>query len=33
MANYSITYAVLAAHSDGGQPIRNGIIAAKLYNG
>jgi hypothetical protein len=33
MSAYSITYAVLTAHSDGGQPIRNGIIAVKIYNG
>ena len=33
MSDYSITYAVLTAHSDGGQPIRNGIIAVKIYNG
>jgi hypothetical protein len=33
MVGHGITYTVLAAHSDGGQPIRNGIIAVKIYNG
>ena len=30
MVGHGITYTVLAAHSDGGQPIRNGITAVKV---
>ena len=33
MVGYGVTFTVLTAHNDGGQPIRNGIVAVKLYGG
>ena len=33
MVGYGVTFTVLTNHADGGQPIRNGIVAVKLYGG